>query len=200
VAGYAPASLVDLSAFAKTALAEAGEGKEIPFAFQRADSKVKLTVLAPVDQPRREPAPTAAAAPDQTVFCMLVNDSSGYVLVKDVAKETPAFVAGIRGGDIITAVAGRPVATNQELAAMIERQPRGEQVAFRVLRGAKSLEAAVSMMPCEPPPAAQVDLAAISAQLKVMQAQIEELRQTAETLQASLELMSRGQQEQPVER
>lgn len=200
VAGYTPVSLADLGAFAKTALVKQAAGEEVPFVFRRADARVRLTIVAPEPAPptpQPKDAPPPVVVQDEIIYCMTVNDGEGYLLVKDVMKDSPAWLGGVRPGDIITAVGGQPVTTSLEFSALIGKQKQGDKVMFRVLRAGKSLEGAVVMAPCEvaqPAAAPTTDLAGLAAQVKLLQAQIEELRRTAQTLQASLEVMQQNAQ------
>ena len=86
-----------------------------------------------------------------------VPGGAGY-LVKSVAKDSPAWNAGIQGGDraatiggqeivvrgdIILAVAGIPLRTTEDFAKMRERinaMPTGQPVKVSVLRAGKVIE------------------------------------------------------------
>jgi len=60
-------------------------------------------------------------------------------LVREVAPGTPAEKAGIRKGDVVTAVDGARIASADELIAIIRSHDVGDSVKLRVLRGEKVL-------------------------------------------------------------
>jgi regulator of sigma E protease len=66
--------------------------------------------------------------------------------VYNVAPGTPADVAGLRVGDNILAVDGRPVNSPDELKALVDAR-QGHEVALEVLRGGKVLEEPVVVVP-----------------------------------------------------
>lgn len=67
----------------------------------------------------------------------IYGDKRNAVIVTNVEVGSPAWVAGIRGGDVIDAVDGSPVPTVHELARMIaERGPQQQTMRWRVTRGA----------------------------------------------------------------
>lgn len=57
------------------------------------------------------------------------------IAVVEVTQDGPAFRAGIEAGDIITAIAGKAVATSGQFRALLFRHRPGEQVDFQTLRG-----------------------------------------------------------------
>jgi len=65
-------------------------------------------------------------------------ESSGGVegaMIAEVAPNSPAAVAGLRKGDVVTALNGHPVRAAAELRARLGVVPVGETVELRVLRG-----------------------------------------------------------------
>lgn len=56
------------------------------------------------------------------------------VLVAQVVEESPAWRAGVKVGDVITAVDGQPVASGRALAHAIRQQAAGTTVGVEVLR------------------------------------------------------------------
>jgi serine protease Do/serine protease DegQ len=59
-------------------------------------------------------------------------------VVAEVQADSPAAQAGLRKGDVITALNGRPVRSAAELRARLGVMPVGETVELRVLRGGES--------------------------------------------------------------
>lgn len=60
--------------------------------------------------------------------------------------KSPATVAGLRAGDKIIAIAGKPVDSWTEMAAAIKAQPAGTPVTFTILRDGKQLTRPVSLV------------------------------------------------------
>lgn len=56
------------------------------------------------------------------------------LVVDSVVASGPADRAGVRPGDVLTAVAGEAVATPEALTAMLDRLPGGAPIAIRILR------------------------------------------------------------------
>jgi serine protease Do len=77
-----------------------------------------------------------------------VSDRHG-VLVARVLKDTPAARAGLRAGDVLTAVAGRPVKDARDLQGVVAGLPAGKPVDVTVLRDGttKTLRVTVEEQP-----------------------------------------------------
>ena len=71
------------------------------------------------------------------------------VIITGVLGGGPAAQAGIRPGDVITAVAGQPVRTVSELLTRISALPPGQAVAFAVQRRSDSVQ--VDVTPAQRP-------------------------------------------------
>ena len=67
------------------------------------------------------------------------------VAVMQVEKQSPAAEAGVRPGDIITALNGVETATAEDLIAALRNTKPGDRVEFTVLRGDKTQEVAVTV-------------------------------------------------------
>jgi serine protease Do len=56
------------------------------------------------------------------------------VLIAEVIKDTPAQVAGLRDGDLIVAIDGRPIVETRTLQRLVGATPAGRELALLVLR------------------------------------------------------------------
>ncbi|MDJ1182706.1 HhoA/HhoB/HtrA family serine endopeptidase [Roseofilum casamattae] len=57
------------------------------------------------------------------------------VLVLRVIPNTPAAEAGLRRGDVVTAIDGQPVITAEQLQRIVDRSPLGQALTIQVRRG-----------------------------------------------------------------
>jgi serine protease Do len=76
----------------------------------------------------------------------------GYgVLIAQVMKETPAEAAGLRDGDLVVAVDGRPIVETRALQRLVGATPAGRDIALVVLReqARQELRVRVGRMPPE---------------------------------------------------
>jgi serine protease Do len=74
----------------------------------------------------------------------------GYgVLIAQVMKDTPAEAAGMREGDVVVAIDGRPIVETRALQRLVGSAPAGRQVALVVLREGerRELRVRVGQMP-----------------------------------------------------
>jgi serine protease Do len=62
-------------------------------------------------------------------------DTSRGALVSEVAPGSPAARAGLRPGDVVTELQGKPIATPAELADTLKKLPSGQVVRLKVNRG-----------------------------------------------------------------
>src|SRR5262249_9448798 len=65
-------------------------------------------------------------------------------LLIDVAPGSPAALAGLRAGDVITSVEGAAVTCAGDVLAELRARPVGTDLAFHVLRGGEPVEARVT--------------------------------------------------------
>ena len=80
-------------------------------------------------------------------------DRPGGVLINSLHKAGPAAEAGLRVGDVVTAVDGREVFDPEGLSFRVATRPLGGQVALSVIRRAKRLRIPVALKPApEVPP------------------------------------------------
>jgi S1-C subfamily serine protease len=76
-------------------------------------------------------------------FASAVKLDRGGVYIRGCLEETPAFKAGLRLGDIIVAVDGRPVNSVAEVQAVVMSRLSQGTVAMRVLRDKKPVDVAL---------------------------------------------------------
>jgi len=67
------------------------------------------------------------------------------VVIESVEPGSPASRAGLKGGDVITAVNGNPVKTGNELVDAITRAPLGSKVEITYVRDRKERQASVTI-------------------------------------------------------
>jgi serine protease Do len=72
-------------------------------------------------------------------------NSTNGVLVNDVTPNTPGARAGLKRGDIITAVNGEPMNTNNQLQLKISQTPPGTVVHLSVWRDGKTISVPVTL-------------------------------------------------------
>ncbi len=99
--------------------------------------------FAPVPQvtPRAfQPAPPTPAAPEAAP-----GRSGGEVIVQEVVAGSPAEAAGLRAGDVITAMDNVRLDANHTLGDLVAARRPGERVTLTVLRGGQSLTIAVTL-------------------------------------------------------
>jgi S1-C subfamily serine protease len=65
----------------------------------------------------------------------LYNSPFGGPIVVGVAPGSPALIAGVQPGDVITRVDARPVATVSEFVSAISGKHPGDRVVFQLERG-----------------------------------------------------------------
>ena len=71
------------------------------------------------------------------------------VALTNVVPDSPAARAGLKVGEVVTAINGRPVRGSAELRAQLGVIPVGESVDLRVQRGAESRQVRVQIAPVE---------------------------------------------------
>ncbi|MDX2101474.1 MAG: DegQ family serine endoprotease [Alphaproteobacteria bacterium] len=81
------------------------------------------------------------------------------VLIEEVAPESPAARAGLRRGDVVTAIAGRDVSDPESLRYRVATLPIGQTAALTVLRQGRAQQISVALQP--PPETPPRDLTRI---------------------------------------
>ncbi len=76
---------------------------------------------------------------------VLSDSASGGARIGQVRPGTPAATAGLRAGDVVTAVAGKSIASTSELRAAINAHRPGDRVTVTYSRGGKSHTASVKL-------------------------------------------------------
>lgn len=104
------------------------------------------------------PAPDATmeaqpSAPERPFLGVLLQESADGVTVAEVREGSPAADAGLQVGDVITAVNGTDVASNQEVAAAIGALAVGDDVSLDITRDgeAQTISATLGAAPLETP-------------------------------------------------
>ncbi len=77
-----------------------------------------------------------------------VKEHGGVVLARVLAN-SPAEVAGLRVGDVVTALNGKPITAVQELVNVEARLPVGQRVVVKIIRDGKPLEVPTVLKPSE---------------------------------------------------
>ncbi len=67
-------------------------------------------------------------------------DSKGGVPISGVGTASPAEIAGLRGGDVITDFAGKPMRNLQDLSDALAEANPGDKVTVKILRDGKPIE------------------------------------------------------------
>lgn len=96
-------------------------GREVPHPFVG----IQMVDLSP------EMAKRNNDNPNSTILLPEVNG----VLVMQVLPNTPAERGGIRRGDVITEIDGKPITTGEEVQRFVENSGVGKNLQFKVLRG-----------------------------------------------------------------
>jgi serine protease Do len=73
-------------------------------------------------------------------------DRDSGVIIEDIIPDSPAERAGLRGGDIILTVAGRPIRNVREFALSLFRYKIGEPATIDVLRGKEKLSVSATVI------------------------------------------------------
>jgi hypothetical protein len=82
----------------------------------------------------------STAAPGRPRLGVMLDGSSGSVVVRDVLKDSIADRAGVHAGDVIVMLAGVPVQEAADIIAAVQRQVPGTWLPMTVKRGGESLE------------------------------------------------------------
>ena len=78
-------------------------------------------------------------------------DADHGVLVMEVQPHGPAERAGLRAGDVVTRVAGAPVASAGDVLDALEGRHAGDEVAVEYVRAGSAATARVTLARAEPP-------------------------------------------------
>ena len=94
---------------------------------------VQMTTLTPEIAKQNNSDPNSAFE---------VPEINGVIVVR-VLPNTPAAIAGIRRGDVITQINGEPVKTAEELQNFVEKSRIGQSLKVQVQRGAQTQQLAI---------------------------------------------------------
>jgi len=98
--------------------------------------------VAPPPIPRL-PSPVGAGAAEVAFLGVLTGPAIPQI--RGVMPGSPAAAAGLRAGDVILAVGGRPVRRGAELQDYIQRYRAGDEVSLRIAREGRRLELRVTL-------------------------------------------------------
>ncbi len=76
--------------------------------------------------------------------------ASGGVLVASVTEDSPAARAGVKVGDVVTAIGGTAVKTAADLARAIRALPDGQEVAIALVRDRRPLTVKIKLADARP--------------------------------------------------
>jgi hypothetical protein len=133
-------------------LSQTPVGKTVDVVFTRdGETKTaKVTTISENENDRLEEAfndgPKGLLGVDDNFKRIQVPGTNIYgVLLKDVTKNRPAYIAGLRDGDIVIEFGGIPIRTTGELNMRIDRAQPDSTVKVVVMRGSERLEIPVKM-------------------------------------------------------
>jgi len=133
-------------------LAQTTIGKTVDVVFTRdGETKTaKLTTVSENENDRLEgvfnDGPKGLLGVDDDFKRVQVPGTNIYgVQLNDVTKNRPAYIAGLRDGDIVTEFGGIPIRTTGELNMRIDRAQPDSMVKVVVMRGSERLEIPVKM-------------------------------------------------------
>ncbi len=95
----------------------------------------------------------APIEPSERTDYGLKSDQAGLVIL-GVAPDGPAAKAGLKDGDILLAIDGKPFETPEELTALVRALPAGKTVKTSILRDEKPLDVSVTLGTAPAPKAA----------------------------------------------
>ena len=97
----------------------------------------------------RKPGPVQFGIEAITVDLLMAESlglkGSGGVLVNKVFVNSPAYFAGIKRGDVVTAMGGVPVTGSSDVAGIVSHLKSGDNVNVRVMRDGRESELLVML-------------------------------------------------------
>jgi len=94
-------------------------------------------------------APEKPAPAQRQRLGVWLEPGEGGVRIREVEKGSVAESAGVRAGDVVTEVAGRPARQSGDLVEAVQRHAPGTWLPLRVRRGAESLELVAKFPPAK---------------------------------------------------
>ena len=114
------------------------------------DEPIALSVLGalPTATPQPPPTETPTPTPIQAAFAGLVLDDvagGGGAVIRDVVAGSAAEAAGLKVGDVITAIDGQAVSSGQAVADAITNKRPGDKITFTVRRDGQEEDVVVTL-------------------------------------------------------
>jgi S1-C subfamily serine protease len=94
-------------------------------------------------------AAVAQSAVQRPRLGVMLDDSSGSVVIREVVKDSVADQAGARSGDVVVTVAGAPARNAGDVIDAVRRQAPGTWLPITVRRGAESMELVARFPPTQ---------------------------------------------------
>jgi S1-C subfamily serine protease len=199
IAGHPTSPLKDLMPFAVKLVSTDKRNTPIALEVKRQDKTAILNV-PPAGQFAGASANVQALAPPVSmgaiVGLVLRDISPNTVTVVNVYPGSPADFAGVKPGDIISAMDRQAISTSQELMGVIGAHRIGDTIEIQVVRADKPFMAQMTIVP------RLVDLAVTSAQqatgstnqeVAALEQQIAGLRQQLQTMALQLQQVQQAQ-------
>lgn len=191
----------ELFKFATKSLTAKQPGEAVELVISRNGRSRTFTAVVP-ERNEPSPAPIIVERDKNIVFCMQLRDTEGArLVVHKVLEESPPHDAGIMPKDVIVSVGKFKIGSIAEFSEAMNAYAQGETVTLGLMRGDQPLIVKMVVAPCHHElnavapavrprePFTQQSLDRLSAKLRALQAQIEDLRVTAEGIAGMIEAM-----------
>jgi predicted metalloprotease with PDZ domain len=123
-------------------------------AVDRAERSVRRQLAVPTT-PQPRPAARVAEPGYLGVITDRRDDGTG-VRLREVVPDGPAAKAGLQSGDLITSIDDQPIASNADMARILENSPVGAELAFTVNRQGAEEQVKVELTQRPAPAAGQL--------------------------------------------
>jgi predicted metalloprotease with PDZ domain len=214
--GHLVTTLDELVKFATNLISTKQSGEQIPLVVSR--SGRSRTLIAVVPERTKPAPPTLVTGPDKlavvrernVVACMELRQADGGRLIVDkILDRSPPHAAGILPNDTIVSIGRLKVSNIAKFTDALSAYAPGDKIRIGLIRGDRPLIVEMISAPCQPVAAvvpvapgtpagpvvlpreklSQQSLERLSARLKALQVQIDELRANADAIAAMIESM-----------